>query len=228
MAYGIQQTTVTAPPAEFCPAYIPPESDVPSSIPSSSPTRGDLCNCQPGTLTLTIDFDLTCEDRTILTGDPGIEEAQCLLSSRSDPMLTDPVPVSIESVQIFELDASFDIVKTTNITESFESGDTITYESFAVTDTNALLSGQVIRGFQVTLNGFNAAGDDLSISSVILYTNECDVYPVLMDGSTIGWISLVSCCINYISNGFDCYNFLIYFQKYVSVAATVYGHGTAK
>lgn len=181
---------MTGPPAEFCPAFTP-ESDVPSSFPSSTPTQGDLCTCQPGTLTLTIDYALTCEDRTILTGDPGVEEAQCLTFSRSDPMVTDPVPVSVESVLIFELDARLGILTTTNITESFASGDTITYESFAVTDTDAVLSGVVPHALQVTINGFNEAGDDLTNSYVIIYTNECDIYPVLTEGSTIGWSSLV-------------------------------------
>ena len=196
---------MTGPPAEFCPAFTPPASDVPSSIPSSSPTRDDVCNCQPGTLTLTIDYALTCDDRTILNGDPGIDEVECLLFSQEDPMVSDPVPVKVNSISIFELDAKFDIIKTTNITTPFQSGDTITYESFAVAETDVVSSGLVPRGLQVTLTGFNAAGNDLTNSYVILYTNECDIYPVLTDGSTIGWTSIVSFTLDHCNIHQNCY-----------------------
>lgn len=184
---------MTGPPAEFCPAFSPPESDVPSLAPVS----GDVCNCQPGTLTLTIDYDMTCENSTIVTGDPGIKEARCLIFSQSDLMVTDPVPVSVDSVVIFELDANLDIVNTTTFNSSFASGDTVVYESFAVTNTDEVAAGRVPRALQVNVNGFNAAGDDLTNSYVILYTNECDIYPVLNAGSTIGWTSLVSCFAQY-------------------------------
>ena len=184
---------MTGPPAEFCPAFTPPESDVPSSFPSSAPSI-DLCACQPGALTFTFDYALTCEDRTIVTGAPGIDETECIVSSRGDLTVSDPVPVSIESIVIFELDASNDlnILSVTNMTGPFASGDEIKYESFAVSNTDEVVAGQIPRVLQVTLQGFNAAGDDLTQSYVIVYTNECSVYPVLTAGSTIGWTSLVS------------------------------------
>lgn len=182
---------MTGPPAEFCPAYTP-ESDVPSSFPSSAPTLDEYCNCQPGTLTLTIDYELTCEGRTIMTGDPGIDEAECLVFSQADPMVSDPLPVTVTSVYIVEFDVNLDTLKFTNITDTFESGDTLSYETFAVTDTDAVSAGQIASGIQVTLFGFNAAGDDLANAFVILYTNQCDIYPVLTSGSTIGWTSVVS------------------------------------
>jgi hypothetical protein len=186
---------VIAPPVDFCPAVVLPESNVPSNVPSLSPSASEKCNCQPGVVTFTFDFTLQCSDRNILTGDPGIEEAECLMFGESGMEPTDPFPVSIEQVSIVEVAQNLDTIKSTDINGTFLSGDTLTYETFAVTDTALVLNGQVPHGMIITLNGFNAGGEAITNSYVILFTNECGVYPVLSAGSTIGWTTLVSLII---------------------------------
>jgi hypothetical protein len=171
---------VVGPPEAFCPAVsdsIVP-STVPSSIPSLAPVSTDICVCQPNSITFVLDFALTCDDRTILTGNPGIEEAVCLIF----PDGVDPVPVFLESVLIYETDLERNLINLVNYTKTFSSGDMITYDS---------LGGLISTGITLALNGVNADGEKVFNNFAILYTNECDVYPVLVDGDQIGWTKLV-------------------------------------
>jgi hypothetical protein len=188
------QTTVAGPPAEFCPAFVP-ETVVPSSVPSSavsdvpsdSPSTGEKCICQPFGITFTLDFSIDCTERSIFTGDPGISEVGCLTS----PMGVDLTPISVETVTIVEVDQNLDVIKMVNFTETLSSGDSINYESFAAS--NDFASGGIVpRAVTVILNGLNAAGDNITNSFVIVYTNDCNVYPALVDGDQIGWTTLVS------------------------------------
>lgn len=176
------QTELVGPPVEFCPAAS--ESIVPSSVPSLAPVTADTCICQPNQISFVLDFALTCDDRTILTGDPGIKEAECLIF----PDGVDPIPVSVESVHIFETDQDLNLINQLNINETLSSGGTIVYNSFASINSPEEI---IPTGITVQLNGINANGESITNSFVILYTNECDVYPVLTNGDQIGWTKLV-------------------------------------
>jgi hypothetical protein len=171
---------VVGPPAEFCPAaansIVP--SSVPSTVPSLAPASADICVCQPDQITFVLDFTLNCDDRTILTGNPGIKDAACLIF----PDGVDPIPVSLESVLIYETDLDFNLINMVNYTESFSSGDMITYKNSG---------GLIPTGITVALKGINKDGEKVTNSFAILYTNQCDVYPVLVDGDQIGWTKLV-------------------------------------
>jgi hypothetical protein len=68
----------------------------------------DLCGCQPAEYEFTLSFGSVCDDSTVLP-DPskGINETACLLTDaagRNDVPAAELVPVSIQRIQIFELD----------------------------------------------------------------------------------------------------------------------------
>lgn len=183
---------MVAPPAAFCPAapdsIVP--STVPSSIPSLAPVTSDKCLCQPNQISFVLDFGLECDESSIRTGDPGIEEVECQVASPNRTSF-DPTPVTLDSVFIWEVDQNLNLINLVNFTDSFSSGDTITYDSFVTTD--EFIGGGIIpKGLSVRLNGVNGDGEEVSNFFVILYTNECTIYPVLEDGEQIGWTKLVS------------------------------------
>jgi hypothetical protein len=124
-----------------------------------------------------------------LTGNSGVDQAECLTLGASN--VTDIIPVTVESVIITELDSNLDVLKTTPATGSFMSGDIIFYESFAVSNTTVVSNGTIPRVLSISVNGINAAGEAITNSNIIFYTNECNVYPVLSPGSTIGFITVV-------------------------------------
>lgn len=64
----------------------------------------DICGCQPATYEFTFNFDQICDDSNV--AGPGINETACLTEIRGRDEVPDEelVPVSVQSVQIFELD----------------------------------------------------------------------------------------------------------------------------
>jgi hypothetical protein len=149
------------------------------------------CVCQPGVIEFTLDFALGCDNRTIVPGLPGIEDALCVVTSTGGSPTFDNVPVSVSAITVNEIDFNLNPLKTENFTGSFMSGDTFTYEAFSVTNTDSVANGTIPNGLQVSITGLNADNEEIINNFVVLFTNDCDIYPVLDTDSTIGWTSLV-------------------------------------
>jgi hypothetical protein len=145
------------------------------------------CVCQPGEITFTLNFDLRCRDSNVLTGDHGINETLCV----EFPPINDTVPVSVSNISMSEVNSNFDVLKMVNYSDTFSTGDNITYISYAVTNTESVENGTIPYAFQVTITGENEAGISLTNSYAIVYTNDCSIYPVLEVGSQIGWTAVV-------------------------------------
>lgn len=154
---------------------------------SQSRAQG-TCACQPAEITFTLDFDLSCGDSNVLTGDPGINETLCVVF----PPNSDEVPVSVSNISISEVDANFDVIKMVNYSDTFSTGDNITYISYIETNAESVENGTIPYALQVSIIGGNEAGDILTNSYAIVYTNDCSIYPVLDAGSQIGWTAIVS------------------------------------
>ena len=153
------------------------------------------CVCQPGEIEFTLNFALGCDNRTILPGLPGIEDAICVVT----PTAADGVPISVSTIIVNEIDIDLNPLKTENYTGSFLSGDTFTYLAFSVTDSDLVMNGTIPNVLQVAITGLNADNEEIINNFVIIFTNDCTIYPVLDTNSTIGWVSLVGhifhfCC----------------------------------
>ncbi len=149
------------------------------------------CVCQPGEIQFTLDFALGCENRTIMSGMPGIEEERCVVTESGGLTVFDGVPVSVSSVTVTEVDFNLNVLRMVNYTDAFLSGDTISYVGFSVSDTDAVANGTIPNGLQVAITGSNADNEVIINNFVILFTNNCTIYPVLDTDSNIGWVSLV-------------------------------------
>ena len=149
------------------------------------------CACQPGEITFTLDFSLTCDDTNVLSGDPGVNETLCSVFPNDDP-----VPVSATTLSVTEVATNYDVIRMVNYSD-FSSGDNFTYVSFSVTNSTQVEDGIIPYALQVTIFGVNANGEIVTNFNTIVYSNECTIYPVLDTGSQIGWTTIVSailCC----------------------------------
>lgn len=154
----------------------------------------DICGCQPATYTFTFDFDLTCDDTTVMEGG-GINETACLTEIRGQDEVPpeDLVPLSVQNVQIFELDQDLQVVAQTVRTGPFANGGTFTYTSIISTMTSDLNSQSLPRGLQVVSTGLNAKEEATVNTYIITYTNDCGIFPILTEGQQAGWTVFVSC-----------------------------------
>lgn len=152
----------------------------------------ELCGCQPATYTFTFDFGRTCADATV--AGPGINDTACLAEISGQEQVPDErlVPVSIESVQIFELDQNLQVVAQTARSGTFVDGDSFTYTSIVSTITDLLDEVSLPRGLQLVTTGFNEQEDSVVSTYIILYTNDCGIFPILTEGQAAGWTIFVS------------------------------------
>lgn len=155
-----------------------------------------LCACQPSTYVLTLDFAGSCENiQGITNGENGVLERACLVENRSSGLAVSPeesIPVSIDEIIISELNQSFDDLKTETYTRAFSDGETISYTSvLSGADPDEFTGTSLPRALQVSVQGLNDNGDTIVNIWAIIFTNDCEEFPVLEDGARIGWTVLV-------------------------------------
>jgi hypothetical protein len=158
----------------------------------------DICGCQPQTYTFTFDFDFTCDDDTV--AGPGINETACLTEIRGQDVVPDEdlIPVTVQTIQIFELDENQQVFSQTVRTGTFVNGSNFTYTSIlsTITDLNDVAS--LPRGLQLVITGLNNKEQSTIQTYIITYFNDCGIFPILTEGQHIGWTIFVSalCCMN--------------------------------
>lgn len=152
----------------------------------------DICACQPAYYSMTLQFNLTCDDRTIHEDDiDGVEETQCLILPRGGIDVTDFVPVAVREIQVLEITREDVVIKSTVFDDGYSDGDSIEFESFLVTDPGAVNKLTLPKIISMTIIGENAAGQTLFHLLAISYDNSCDTFPVISAGARIGWIVFV-------------------------------------
>lgn len=153
----------------------------------------NLCGCQPATYTFTFDFDLTCDDNNV-EGGPGINETACLTEVRGEDEVPDEdlIPVTVQSVQIFELDRNLQVFSQTVRTGTFVDGSNFTYTSIISTISDLENIGSLPRGLQLVITGLNSKEQSTVNTYIITYTNDCGIFPILTEGQTSGWTIFVS------------------------------------
>jgi hypothetical protein len=154
-----------------------------------------ICACQPSVYEFTLDVDLTCDDQNV--GGPGISDTTCLTELRGieNEEDADLRPVVVGQVSIFELDQNLDVIAQTVKTGIFVSGSTFTYTSIIATEPEMLTPDTLPRGIQLVFIGINEARQAVINTFAILYTNDCGVFPLLVEGQMAGWSIFVSLVI---------------------------------
>ena len=134
---------------------------------------------------------MTCEETSV--EGPGINETACLTEFRGQDEVPDEelVPISVQNVQIFELDQNLKVVAQTVREGSFVNGSNFTYTSIISTMTASLNPTSLPRGLQLVITGLNRNEETVVNTYIILYTNDCGIFPILTEGQTAGWTIFV-------------------------------------
>jgi hypothetical protein len=153
----------------------------------------NLCACQPSTYTMTFNFTLRCEDFNV-TGPGIVPPPGCITEIRGQEVVnqTELVPISIQSIQIYELDQNLQVVAQTLREGNYLDGSSFTYTSIIATQTDQLNPTSLPQGFQLSITGLNGQEQSVVQTYIIRYTNDCGIFPVLVEGQTAGWTIFVS------------------------------------
>jgi hypothetical protein len=151
----------------------------------------EICHCAPNTYEFTLDFSLFCPPVNITIGD-AVAATTCMVSPFGDPTVTDLIPVSVQSIDILELNQNLQIMMQENIAGDFGDGDTFQYSSYAALPGEIVNPEDLPRAIQVNIIGTNANDEPIINVYLITFTNSCGSYPVLFEGQSAGWTRFVS------------------------------------
>lgn len=149
-----------------------------------------LCACQPSVYTFELNFSAICDVSTI-DSRPGVRGADCF--ARGIGLYADEtfdfVPVQVTTVSIIELNRQFQVLAQTPYADSFQDGDKVTYTSILGTPEGvaAVTPENIPGGLQIDIVGINALEQPITNVWIILFDNDCGIFPVLEKGDQIGW-----------------------------------------
>lgn len=158
--------------------------------PVSAQPGVELCACNPAVYTFELIFDALCEDTNV--EGLGIRNSDCFTSPAGiDQEIENFRPVSVNAIDILELDQTLVPFAFQPIRGSFRNGDIFTYSSVTASDPNLPLD-RLPGGFQMNLVGVNGLDQAIQNVWIITFTNECGIFPIFSIGEQIGWTRLVN------------------------------------
>jgi len=100
----------------------------------------------------------------------------------------------VSSVTVLELDRLLRVIAQTPYRDDFRDGDTFTYTSIAATPEGiaTLTPDRWPGGLQLDIVGVNRNEEPITNVWIILFENNCGIYPILEVGDVVGWTILVS------------------------------------
>jgi hypothetical protein len=161
-----------------------------------------ICICSPSVYTLQLNFSSNCENDSLI-GD-GILTSDCKVDPFQNQNVTDEVPVSVSSIDLLELDADLALLTQSSRFGTFIDGDTITFDSVSK-DPSALNDTYYPKALQISMIGNNVAGETLYFAGLIVYSTDCNLFPLIVEGSSIGWIELVRKDLRHCKAIFTCF-----------------------
>ena len=162
-----------------------------ASATGSGSAEPEICYCAPNSYEFTLDFFLTCPPVNITLGD-AVAATTCMVSPFGDPEVSDLVPVSVQSIDILELNQNLQVIVQENIGGDFIDGDTFSYISYAAIPGMIVNPEDLPRAIQLNIVGLNKDGEEIINVYLITFTNACGAYPVLSEGQFAGWTRFVS------------------------------------
>jgi hypothetical protein len=155
----------------------------------------DQCACFPSIYTVGLDLAQACNQTSLPSS--GIESTTCSVFSESGAVVSSLVPVSVSEITVFELGQNLGTIITEPITgDIFTTGTKFFYLSSSVGTEEGLdtsiASGVFPRGLELQLRGLNLYNEIIINRVTIVFSNECDAFPVVQRGDQIGWVKFVS------------------------------------
>jgi hypothetical protein len=149
-----------------------------------------VCSCSPPAFEITFDFSVTCND-TDVVNNTGVAEAECNVSPFQGGVAIDETPVVVSTIDVVELDRNNQVLKSSSVFQEFLNGDTFTYVTTSA-NVSAVNTATVVGAWQISMIGSNAQQQPLLLMWIIKFTNDCQSYPVIVEGSKIAWSVFVS------------------------------------
>ncbi|KAL7565202.1 hypothetical protein ACA910_016544 [Epithemia clementina (nom. ined.)] len=164
------------------PTFFPTPVTTPVTPPASAPVAplGD-CACQPAEYFFELDFTAPCPEVNPFDSE-GVQDATCSVNAGSDDTVFD----EITTVFAVEIDQNGDQVNPVFFNGPFLDGTVLVYKSIIASDVALVAPPRSIR---VILRGANAEGFAVLTQWEVIFTNSCDVYPVIVGGEvTVGTV----------------------------------------
>jgi hypothetical protein len=153
-----------------------------------------ICACTPSTYDFQLDVSQGCPttEAIDLVLEAGVESAECEVTATNSTTVTDLVPISIESITVEELRQDNTVAVSQSVQGDFRDGDAFRYISISSDLEDIRGAIDLPKILQFNLTGKNIDGDRVSNIVVIVFTNDCEAYPVIQAGHSAGWIRFVS------------------------------------
>jgi len=153
----------------------------------------DICACQPSLYTFILDFSLRCNTTTVTPFQNGIGNVTCTVVPELDQNITNFSPLVVTRVEVYELDQNKDIIENTFIDGPYFNGTFFRYTS-VITSQNANFTNpqDIPSGIQLAIYGINREEQQMINFWLIEFDNDCGIYPIILEGQTIGWTEMVS------------------------------------
>ena len=177
----------TVPPTPV-PTNEPTQSPVPPTpVPTKDPfvIGEELCGCQPSIYEFQFNFSSPCPADNDAFGPAGIAEQSCQVTSTS----SDSVLVVVKEVVIEETGQSGSELRNALLTGPFQQEDVIAFES-AMRVVSGLAEPPKQLG--MFIQGENKDGIEVRAEWSVVFTNECDVFPVIRQFDTTVGVFVVS------------------------------------
>ena len=139
------------------------------------------CSCMPKSMIFQLNITAGCTQDLTKGSDKGISDSFCLI--REAKVVSDLVPVSVNTIKIFELKEDLTTVGSPTVAKSVSAGDLIDF-SFS-NSTNS------IGGIQLMIKGVNKNGTSVTQDSIVAFTNDCNAL-VFKAGDQVGFLTIVS------------------------------------
>jgi len=152
----------------------------------------DICACQPAAYTFTFNFSLGCADTSIIPFQNGIGNVSCTVAPELDDNITDFSPALVTRAEVYELDQQKDVIGFSPVQGPFFDSQSFRYVSVIAGQTNNTNPLFIPSAIQLSIYAINFEEQAMVNFWVIEFTNECNIYPVILEGETIGWTILVS------------------------------------
>lgn len=147
------------------------------------------CSCAPLLYRFRLNLDADCRGSTTFNKASGIAAVSCGVSALN-PISRDYTPVTVEEVQVLELDSQQQIIREQSHVGKFVDGDTIGYESVLNFEE---ASSVVPTSLSLILSGVNSRNEPVVNKWSIEFDESslCAQRPLLQEGDQIGWTVLV-------------------------------------
>jgi hypothetical protein len=151
----------------------------------------DICACTPSSYEFVFDFNLFCPPVNITLGD-AVEETSCSVGPFGSQDVTDLIPVSVQNIDILELGQDLRVLVQEKIEGNFVNGDSFRYQSITNEPGAITTPLDIPRAIQLNIVGVNVNDEPIINVLIITFTNDCNSYPVLVNGQNVGWTFFVS------------------------------------